>query len=204
MCELADELLGVKLRAGDHLLMDGRSGLLLEKLPAARGRGARARRGPRRLLRRRRRPRRPDRDDQGRGRAAVPLRRPVPRARAAAAEGHPAVRPARVAARRSSPRRSPTRSRKRVAEKTGNTDGPLVLPQHQGPRAPQQVRRRDRAPDPPDLPAGAREERRGLPGHRVLRRDGLAVPHPRHRHLVRHRDRRSCRSCSPRSTASRR
>ena len=82
--------------------------------------------------------------------------------------------------------------------------GPLVLPQHQGPRAPQQVRRRDRAPDPPDLPAGAREERRGLPGHRVLRRDGLAVPHARHRHLVRHRDRRSCRSCSPRSTASRR
>ena len=32
--------------------------------------------------------------DQGRGRAAVPLRRPVPRARAAAAEGHPALRPA--------------------------------------------------------------------------------------------------------------
>ena len=65
--------------------------------------------------------------------------------------------------------------------------GPLVLPQHQGPRAPQQVRRRDRAPDPPDLPAGAREERRGLPRHRVLRRDGLAVPHAWHRHLVRHR-----------------
>ena len=33
MCELADELLGEKLRAGDHLLMEGRSGLLLEKLP---------------------------------------------------------------------------------------------------------------------------------------------------------------------------
>ena len=33
VCELADELLDVKLRAGDHLLMEGRSGLLLEKLP---------------------------------------------------------------------------------------------------------------------------------------------------------------------------
>jgi proteasome-associated ATPase len=33
VCELADELLGEKLRAGDHLLMEGRSGLLLEKLP---------------------------------------------------------------------------------------------------------------------------------------------------------------------------
>ena len=76
----------------------------------------------------------------------------------------------------------------RVAEKTGNTDGPLVLPQHQGPRAPQQVRRRDRAPDPPHLPAGAGEVGGGLPGHRVLRRDGLPVPHPRHRHLVRHRE----------------
>ena len=65
--------------------------------------------------------------------------------------------------------------------------GAVVLPEHQGPRAPQQVRRRDRAPDPLDLPAGAREERRGLPRHRVLRRDGLAVPHARHRHLVRHR-----------------
>src|SRR2546423_9070700 len=33
VCELAEELLGEKLRAGDHLLMEGRSGLLLEKLP---------------------------------------------------------------------------------------------------------------------------------------------------------------------------
>src|SRR5256714_14891322 len=33
VCELAEELLGTKLRAGDHLLMEGRSGLLLEKLP---------------------------------------------------------------------------------------------------------------------------------------------------------------------------
>ena len=32
--------------------------------------------------------------DQGRGRAAVPLRRAVPRARAGTAEGHPALRPA--------------------------------------------------------------------------------------------------------------
>jgi proteasome-associated ATPase len=33
VCELADELQDVKIRAGDHLLMEGRSGLLLEKLP---------------------------------------------------------------------------------------------------------------------------------------------------------------------------
>jgi proteasome-associated ATPase len=33
VCELSDELTKEKLRAGDHLLMEGRSGLLLEKLP---------------------------------------------------------------------------------------------------------------------------------------------------------------------------
>ncbi len=96
VCELADELLHERLRAGDHLLMEGRSGLLLEKLPAPRGRRARAGGSPRCLLRRRRRARRPDRDDQGRGRAAVPLRRPVQGPRPAAAEGHPVVRPARL------------------------------------------------------------------------------------------------------------
>ena len=33
VCELADSLLGTRLRAGDHVLLDSRSGLLLEKLP---------------------------------------------------------------------------------------------------------------------------------------------------------------------------
>ena len=33
VCELGEGLLGQKLHAGDHLLMEGRSGLLLEKLP---------------------------------------------------------------------------------------------------------------------------------------------------------------------------
>src|SRR5207244_11290636 len=33
VCELASALLGEKLRAGHHLLMDGRSGLLVERIP---------------------------------------------------------------------------------------------------------------------------------------------------------------------------
>jgi len=33
VCELGASLLGEKLRAGDHLLMDGRSGLLVERIP---------------------------------------------------------------------------------------------------------------------------------------------------------------------------
>ena len=66
--------------------------------------------------------------------------------------------------------------------------GPQLLPQHQGPRAAQQVRRRDRAAHPPGVPACSREGQRGHAGHRVLRRDGLAVPHPRFRRLLRRRE----------------
>src|SRR4029079_14030364 len=33
VCELAASLLGEKLRGGDHLLMDGRSGVLVERIP---------------------------------------------------------------------------------------------------------------------------------------------------------------------------
>ena len=62
----------------------------------ARGRGAGPRRGARHRLRRRRRPRRPDRADRRRRRAAVPAPGPVRRAQAAGAEGHPALRPARL------------------------------------------------------------------------------------------------------------
>ena len=92
---------------------------------------------------------------------------------------------------------------KKVAESGRRGQGPQLLHQHQGPGAAQQVRRRDRAPDPPRLPAGAGEERGGLAGHRVLRRDGLDVPHPWLGHQLRHGVARSCRSCSPRSTVSR-
>ena len=41
---------------------------------------------------------------------------------------------------------------KKVSERTGE-EGRSLLPQHQGPRAAQQVRRRDRAAHPPGLPA---------------------------------------------------
>ena len=43
---------------------------------------------------------------------------------------------------------------KKVAARTG-AGGEVLLPQHQGPRAAQQVRRRDRAPHPAGVPAGA-------------------------------------------------
>ena len=63
-----------------------------------------------------------------------------------------------------------------------------LLPQRQGPRAAQQVRRRDRAAHPADLRPGPREGVAGPPGRRVLRRDGVAVPHPRDGCLQRRRD----------------
>ena len=87
---------GQPLRSGDSLLLETAVGLRLRADPEERGRGAHPRRGPRHRLHRHRRARRADRADPRRRRAAVPARRPVPRAPAAAAEGHPAVRPARL------------------------------------------------------------------------------------------------------------
>ena len=168
----------------------------------ARGRGPAARGGARHLLRRHRRARRPDRADRRRRRAAVPLRRAVRRAPPAGAEGHPALRAAglRQDADRQGGRQQPG-PQGGVGDR--RREGPQLLHQHQGPGAAQQVRRRDRAPDPHGVPAGAGEERGGLAGHRVLRRDGLDVPHPRHRASAPTWSRRSCRSCWPRSTVSR-
>ena len=129
--------------------------------------------------------------------------RPVPRARAAAAEGHPALRPAglRQDAHRQGGRELAREARRarRPATPTArsyflNIKGPELLNKYVG-ETERQIRL---------IFQRAREKSRGgLPRHRVLRRDGLAVPHPRHRHLAPTSRARSCRSCSPRSTASR-
>ena len=91
---------------------------------------------------------------------------------------------------------------KKVAAKTGS-GGAFVLPQHQGSRAAQQVRRGDRAAHPPGLPACAGEGQRAAPrsscsSTRWTRCSVPAAPGspPTWRTP-------SSRSCSPRSTASR-
>ena len=185
--DLSESLMdgSVKLRAGDTLLMDSRTGLLTEKLP------------------------RPEveelvleevpdisyedvggLDDQIEAiMDAVELpfvhRELFERVRAAAAQGDPAVRPSRV--RQDADRQG---GRQLAGQEGVRGDGAgrrqVVLPQHQGPGAAEQVRRRDRAPDPARVPAGAGEVGGGRARHRLLRRDGLAVPHPRHRHLLGH------------------
>ena len=93
---IADTLLSERLRAGDSLLLEPRSGYVYEKIPKSEVEELDPRRGPGHRLRRHRRPDRPDRADPRRGRAAVPALGPVPRARAAPAQGHPALRPARL------------------------------------------------------------------------------------------------------------
>ena len=137
-------------------MLDPRVRLRLRADPQGRGRGPRPRRGPRHRLRGHRRPGRPDRADPRRGRAALPAPRPVHRAPAQAAQGRAALRPARL--RQDADRQG----RRRLAGHEGRREGgqaarQVVLPQHQGPRAAQQVRRRDRAAHPADLPAGPRE-----------------------------------------------
>ena len=75
---------------------------------------------------------------------------------------------------------------KKVAEVTGDKAARSYFLNIKGPELLNKYVGRDRAPDPPGLPAGPGKERGGRAGHRLLRRDGLAVPHPRHRHQLGH------------------
>ena len=185
ICELADTVRGIHLRTGRHDAPRPPHQPAAREAAAARGRGPAARGGARHLLRRHRRARRSDRADRRRRRVAVPPRRPVRRAPPAGAEGDPPLRPSglRQDADRQGGRQQPRPQGRRGDRRR---EGAQLLHQHQGSRAAQQVRRRDRATDPHGVPAGPGEERGGLARHRLLRRDGLDVPHPRHRRVVRH------------------
>ena len=185
VCELADAIRGTHIRTGDHLRLDTRSNLLLEKLPRPEVEHL--------LLEEV-----PDiaytdiggLDDQIEQIAdAVELpflhqdlfaEHQLPAPKGILLYGPPGVR---QDADRQGGREQPGQEGRRH-DRRGQ--GPQLLHQHQGPRAAQQVRRRDRTSDPAGVPAGAREERRGLAGDRVLRRDGLDVPHPRVGHQLRH------------------
>ena len=128
-----------------------------------------------------------DRTDPRRRRTAVPAPGPVPRARAEGAQGHPALRPSGL--RQDADRQGRGQLAGGQGRRTRRQDGhEELLPEHQGPGTAGQVRRRDRTPHPADLRPGPGEGVRGQPRRGVLRRDGFAVPDPRHRHLLRRRD----------------
>src|SRR5437879_3106531 len=147
-----------------NVLSQGRQ----ERVPAGeadqeRGRGSGPGGSAGHQLRGHRRPHHPDRGDQGRRGAALPLRRLLPRASADAAQGRPALRSPRLRQdhdRQGGGQQSrPEDLRQAVREAQG------LLPQHQAPGAPQQVRGRDGTQDPRDLREGAREGRRRRPSH---------------------------------------
>ena len=101
-------------------------------------------------------------------------------------EGRAALRPARL--RQDADRQGGRQLAGQEGQREDRAGREVLLPQHQGPRAAQQVRRRDRAAHPAGVPAGPREGQQGHAGHRLLRRDGLAVPHPRVRRVLRRRE----------------
>ena len=179
VCRLAESLEGEPLRVGDALMLDTRSGFVYERIPKAEVEDLVLEEVPDIAY-----------EDIGglagqieqiRDAVELPYLHPelFTRAPAAAAEGRAALRPARLRqdADRQGGRRVAGQEGRRA--RTGKPIGKSLLPEHQGPRAAQQVRRRDRAAHPADLPAGPREGVRRHAGRRVLRRDGLAVPHPR-------------------------
>ena len=93
---LADPLRDGPLRPGDSLMLETRSGYVYERIPKSEVEELVLEEVPDIDYSADRRPGRSDRVDPRRGRAAVPPRRPVPRAPAQAAEGDPALRPARL------------------------------------------------------------------------------------------------------------
>ena len=187
VCRVAASLDGETIRAGDALLLESRSGFVFERIPKAEVADLVLEEVP-------------DIDYTDIGgltgqieairdavELPVPAPRPLRRAPAQAPEGRAALRPARLW------QDDDRQGRRGIPGPQGRREGgprarEVLLPQHQGPRAAQQVRRRDRAAHPADLPAGAREVQRGLPRRRLLRRDGVALPHPRVGRLLRRRD----------------
>ena len=187
VCELSDSLRDVKLRAGDHVLMDSRSGLLTERLPRPEVEELVLEEVPDVTY-----------DDVGgldgqieqiQDAVELPylhaelfLEHELQPPKGILLYGPPGCGKTLIA------KAVANSLARRVAEKTGNTEarsyflnikGPELLNKYVG-ETERQIRL--------IFQRAAREVGGGQPRHRVLRRDGLPVPHARHRHLVRHRE----------------
>ena len=200
---LADILRDQPLRSGDSLLLETRSSYAYERIPKSEveelileevpdidytdigGLG------------------RADRGDPRRGRAAVPARRSVPRAPAAPAEGHPAVRPARL--RQDAHRQG----RRELAGQAGRRR--CTAATRRPPRSSSTSRARSCSTSTSARPSGTSGWSSSAPGRRPARarRSSSSSTRwtrssaPAARASARTSRTRSCRSCSARSTASR-
>jgi len=174
---LADTLLQAQIRVGDSLLLEPRSGYVYERIPKKRGRGAGPRRGAGHRLLRHRRAVPADRADPGRGRAAVPARRPVPASTSCARRkgvllyGPPGCGKTLIA------KAVANSLAKQVAKVSGqsqarsfflNIKGPELLNKYVG-----ETERHIRL-----VFQRAGKRHRGYAGHRVLRRDGFDFSGP--------------------------
>ncbi len=152
------------------------------------GRGARPRGGPRHRLRSNRRPLWADRAHPRRRRAALPVPGAVPRARAQAPQGRAPLRPSGL---RQDPHRQGRRELAGQEGRHAKRPARRSSPTSSTSRAPSCSTSTSARPSgtsgwSSSGPVRRRVERHA--GHRVLRRDGLPVPHPRLRGLLRRRE----------------
>ena len=149
---LAEPLRDETIRAGDSLLLDSRAGYVYEKVPKSEVEELVLEEVPDIAYESIGGLGRPDRADPRRRRAALPAPRALQGAPAQAAQGRAALRPARL--RQDADRQGGRQLAGQEGRGEDRPGGEVLLPQHQGPRAAQQVRRRDRAPHPAGVPAG--------------------------------------------------
>ena len=201
VCELADAIRGIHLRPGDTLLMDSRTGMLLEKLPRPEVEDLLLEEVPGHQLQRRRRPRRADRGDRRRRRAALPppgaVRRAPPSAlrRASCSTARPA------AARRSSPRPWPTAWPRRWPRRQGTPRGAATSSTSRAPSCSTSTSARPNARSAScSSGRGRRAKRAGRSSCSSTRWTRCSAPAGRA--SPRTWSRPSSRSCWPRSTAS--
>ena len=201
--ELSEDLVGVKIRSGDTILMDSRTGLLLERLQRPEIEDLILEEVPDITYDGRRRSRQPDRSDHRRGRAAVSCTASCSSSTSCRRPRASCCTARRAAGRRSSPRRWPTRWRRRSLSRPATRRRAATSSTSRARSCSTSTSARPSAKSGWSSSGRGKSQKKACPSSssstRWIRCSARAAPASAPTW-----SRRSCRSCWPRSTVSRR